>query len=511
MITTQTSLDKPKATLLTWMATNRDPAFLKNIIYALQKKYKREVGTIYYLYATTQDPKHEIPQIIKEVKEEIKGPELKFTLVDVKDASNYNDIYDNLTKVLKPMLPTIGDVFVNVSAGTQAASATWMLLKTSDFFNGRATFFFTPNKPVINRLDYSTPPDNQIIYDVKTQYKNTYLSLLQKAQTANPAKAVFGHSPKSRARQIAFKKINQFATVHGLPLLLLGERGVGKSSIVNFVVKAIKNKDVVEDTCGSWESGIADSTIFGHKKGAFTGSIGDRKGLLSDANNKILFLDEIQDMPHTAQRKMLRTLQEPQHPYRRVGDDTESFTSAEFVFASNRTEEDLKEILSPDFYDRISYLTVKIPPLRECKEDIEDDWKEIWQKACGNKATEAPWTPALAKYFSKDENLMGNFRSLQIVAYQIIAWNAQDNPEKIHEILKELEAENKAAFLREKTAKNQKFEVGNFPEFQNCSWKDAEKKFKTELSKWAHEKYDTWEKAAKALGCTQETLMKTGR
>ena len=498
--------DKPKMKLLTWMATNRDPAYLLNVIYAIHKKYKREIGIVYYLYTKTQDPDNVIPQILKEVKGNVKGFELKPILVGVSDASDYNDMYENLTKTLKPMLPEMGDIFVNVSAGSPAGNAIWMLLKISDFFNGRATFITSPNNPVIHRMKYDIPPDKQIISEIKLQYKNTYLRLLEKAQTANPAKAVFGHPPKSPKRQSAFDKINRFASVHGLPLLLLGERGVGKSSIVNFIVKAIKKKDVVEDTCGSWESGVADSTIFGHKKGAFTGSIGDRKGLLADANDKILFLDEIQDMPRTAQRKLLRTLQEPDHPYRRVGDDTESFTNAEFVFASNRTEAELKEALSLDFYDRISYLTIKIPPLRECKEDIEDDWKEIWQKAGGKN--EAPWTPALEAYFSKDENLMGNFRSLQIVAYQIMAWNAQDDPEKIREILKELEAENKVAYQQENSTVTNEFNVKDFREFQDCSWKEAQDKFKSKLSRWAHNHYGTYEKAAQALRCTKETLMK---
>ncbi|MBK9126172.1 MAG: sigma 54-interacting transcriptional regulator [Phycisphaerales bacterium] len=114
--------------------------------------------------------------------------------------------------------------------------------------------------------------------------------------------------------------------------------------------------------------------MFGHVKGAFTGAESVRKGLLGNADGGILFLDEVQDLPMGVQRKLIRFLQDRHRRYRQVGGDKELSVDVEVVCASNMPIADLAERLAPDLFDRLSHLIVTVPPLRDCRDDLVDDW-----------------------------------------------------------------------------------------------------------------------------------------
>src|SRR5262249_37540049 len=110
--------------------------------------------------------------------------------------------------------------------------------------------------------------------------------------------------------------------------------------------------------------------LFGHQRGAFTGAIENRKGLVEDAHGGTLFVDEVDELPAPVQVMLLQTLQE--QTFRRLGNNTERRSSFRLVSASNRPiEESLKhQNLRTDFYHRIAHVIVDIPPLRARREDI---------------------------------------------------------------------------------------------------------------------------------------------
>jgi transcriptional regulator with AAA-type ATPase domain len=324
---------------------------------------------------------------------------------------------------------------------------------------------------------------------------DTYLSELRRYEKENPKEAIYKPEyVKSEARKKALEQIRVYASIQGVPMLLLGERGIGKSRLVESVVSKIKKKDVVSVACGTLDSNLAESAMFGHKKGSFTGATADKKGYFGEADGKILFLDEIQDLPKGVQRKLLRTLQDKKHRYRIVGDDKESTADVELVCASNLTDSELRKKLDPDFYDRISFYRVVIPPLRECREDIETDWNEVWKTVrLDSSPKDAPMDKYLEKYF-RTSRLFGNFRTLQSIAYQFIAWNGKKT---IEEILNDLPADD---------SPNGSFDIGEFSEFQNLNWKEAIKLFQQKLAKYSCDKYGTQEAAAQKLECTSKTL-----
>lgn len=516
--------------LLTWMATNRDPRFLENVIYALEKKTGKKVDTVYYLHGGPEKDQKEIFKIRDEVKAFFEK-KLNFETINVGvfNSSNHDEVMTHLITALEPRLNTLGDICINISSGTPTMSTVWMFLKILNYFRDRATFYDAPKyRPSIHRSNDVVPKEDQKIYPFN--YSSAFNTMVG-IRTANRQKVglkdtFLGTNSRVRLRQDAQEKIKLYSKIDNVPMLILGERGVGKSATVKQLIKDIKKKEVIEAVCGAMDSNLADSMLFGHVKGAFSGAVKNHDGLFKQAEKKILFLDEVQDLPKSTQRKLLRTIQEKDHPYCPLGSETEEKANVQFIFASNNTMEQLYEKLDPDFLDRIKMFSVRIPSLKECKADILDDWNAVWGscKSQGNKIIpeEAPWNDDLQAFFDDDINLEGNIRSLQKVAYQIIAWEAWDKPDRIKEILKELRQENIETYrcLHKKGEKNESMDRGNsindnvFPFEQEIkalgldyNWKNAVHMFKKKLAEQAVEHCgNSIPKAWKMLNCNKNTI-----
>jgi transcriptional regulator with PAS, ATPase and Fis domain len=126
----------------------------------------------------------------------------------------------------------------------------------------------------------------------------------------------------------------------------------------------------IKVSCASLSEGIIESELFGHEKGAFTGAIASRKGRFEMAHQGTLFLDEVEDIPLSTQIKLLRVLQEGE--FERVGGNKTLKVNIRIIAASNR---DLQEAVKAstfreDLYYRLNVVNIKLPPLRERKEDI---------------------------------------------------------------------------------------------------------------------------------------------
>ncbi len=155
-------------------------------------------------------------------------------------------------------------------------------------------------------------------------------------------------------------------------ILLLGESGVGKEVIANYIHRKSnrRNEPFIPVNCQVFPEGVIESELFGHEKGAFTGAVGSRVGKFEEANFGTLFLDEIGDLPVTTQGKLLRALET--RSIERVGSNKRIALDVRFIFATNKNLD--KEIENGTFRDdllyRINTLTLTIPPLRERREDL---------------------------------------------------------------------------------------------------------------------------------------------
>jgi len=155
-------------------------------------------------------------------------------------------------------------------------------------------------------------------------------------------------------------------------VLLLGETGTGKELIARAIHERSRRKErtFVKLNCAAIPTGLLESELFGHEKGAFTGAISQKIGRMELADRGTLFLDEVGDIPIEIQPKLLRALQERE--FERLGGTSTRRVNVRLVAATNRDLEEMifaREFRS-DLYYRLNVFPIRIPPLRERKEDI---------------------------------------------------------------------------------------------------------------------------------------------
>ncbi len=155
-------------------------------------------------------------------------------------------------------------------------------------------------------------------------------------------------------------------------MLLLGETGVGKELFARRLHRLSQRRDrpLVHVNCAALPETLAESELFGHARGAFSGATSERAGRVEAAQGGTLFLDEVGELPLTLQAKLLRTLQNGE--IQRLGSDRPRKVDVRFIAATNR---DLRKavgdgLFRADLYHRLSVYPLPIPPLREHPEDV---------------------------------------------------------------------------------------------------------------------------------------------
>lgn len=159
-----------------------------------------------------------------------------------------------------------------------------------------------------------------------------------------------------------------------VPVLLTGETGTGKEVFAQAIHNgsARSGKPFVAVNCSAFSKELLESEIFGHKAGAFTGALKDKKGLFEEANHGTIFLDEIGEMAFELQAKLLRVLEAGE--YIKVGDTKPTKVDVRIISATNRNlkEEIERNNFRGDLYFRLSVFQIHLPPLRERKGDIAE-------------------------------------------------------------------------------------------------------------------------------------------
>lgn len=179
---------------------------------------------------------------------------------------------------------------------------------------------------------------------------------------------IIAHSKKMRSLLLLTEKVARYDTT----VLITGESGTGKELIAKGIHhhSARKNMPFIAINCGSIPENLLESEFFGYSKGAFTGADSDRKGLFEEANAGTLFLDEIGELPLGLQVKLLRVLQEQE--IRPVGSVKTRKINVRVITATAKDmEQEVAEgRFREDLFYRLNVLPLKLPPLRERKEDI---------------------------------------------------------------------------------------------------------------------------------------------
>jgi two-component system, NtrC family, response regulator HydG len=231
----------------------------------------------------------------------------------------------------------------------------------------------------------------------------------------------FAHIITASPKMLAVFKYIEVIAASPYPILLTGETGSGKEMLAKAIYFSggSRNNYVAVNAAGLDDTLFSD-TLFGHKKGAFTGADSQREGLITQAAGGILFLDEIGDLSQASQVKLLRLIQE--NEYYPLGSDTVQKTDARIICASNHDLKELvrKDIFRKDLFFRLSVHQIEIPPLRDRLEDIPllvlhflTETAAILKRKAPTPAPEL--FPLLASY-----PFPGNVRELQTMVHDAI-------------------------------------------------------------------------------------------
>jgi DNA-binding NtrC family response regulator len=253
------------------------------------------------------------------------------------------------------------------------------------------------------------------------KYENRMLKeYLLSDQLQHPA--AFEHIiTKSESMRAIFKYVEAIAKTP-LPILITGETGVGKELIASAIhTISGRNGELVPVNVAGVDDTLFSDTLFGHKKGAFSGAEADRKGLIEQAEQGTLFLDEIGDLSLESQVKLLRLLQDGK--YYPLGSDMAKLSDARIVVATHRDIEQMKKNngFRQDLYYRLRAHHIKIPALRERKEDIPLLVNHFLKSAAETLNKKPPTPPRELYTFLANHNFPGNIRELEGLIFDAIS------------------------------------------------------------------------------------------
>ncbi|WP_412481115.1 sigma-54 interaction domain-containing protein [Azonexus sp. IMCC34839] len=288
--------------------------------------------------------------------------------VGLRSPIDYADIYENVTAELKrACLPRDGvELTFHLSAGTPAMAAIWIILAKTRF---PAKLIQTSKEHGLESVDFFFDLANEFLPEF-LQRSGDRISRLSAAHEAVPGFEAVVHRSAVMAEQIALaRKMAAFP----VPVLILGETGTGKEVFAEAIHKASDRagKQFLPVNCGAIPKDLANSELFGHKKGAFTGATDNRLGLFREAEGGTIFLDEIGDLPLDSQVRLLRALQEQE--ITPVGESRPVKTNVRIIAATHRNlQKDVATgLFREDLFHRLAVGVLNLPALRNRDGDIE--------------------------------------------------------------------------------------------------------------------------------------------
>lgn len=255
--------------------------------------------------------------------------------------------------------------------------------------------------------------------------------------SARAAMLRLGIAGQSAAMVEIFQSVLRIGGLSQLPVLLTGETGTGKEMFARALHQLDPRRakgPMVAVNCAAIAAGIAESELFGHRRGAFTGAEQDRKGIFRAADRGVLFLDEVNELDPGLQAKLLRVLQDGR--LIAVGDEREVAVDVRIIAATNR---DLPELIRQgrfraDLYHRLNVLTLKIPPLRERPEDVAPLVEHLIRKHQASAGAAADGASEEFLEALRRHELPGNVRQLENIIRWVLANRQSDGPLSLRDL-----------------------------------------------------------------------------
>jgi DNA-binding NtrC family response regulator len=352
------------------------------------------------------------------------------------DPTDHRSIFE----FLRVQLPIVRKSFpgqelvLHLSPGTPSMHTVWVLMAETGFVDPP----FTVVKSYRQTERRGRPAVVPVELGIETFYK-AYKSSLPRQVSSEEQRVIWDPARfQTDAMRQVYAEARRFAQLN-VPVLIRGERGTGKTTLASWIRSSSPFKREGQDTkwpsvaCGQYNAETMRAELFGYKRGAFTGATSDRDGLLTSAHKDTLFLDEIGDISRDLQRLLIKAIEEKR--YFALGDDKPRDSDFRLITATNIDETELHKRLDPDFLDRISILTVELPPLRRIPDELPWLWEAVYENAAQRAGV-----PLIRARLGADHHkrvvahlrrqpLLGNLRDLFRIAYRILAArNDADSP-----------------------------------------------------------------------------------
>jgi DNA-binding NtrC family response regulator len=299
--------------------------------------------------------------------------DLKVVALPLQDPTDYSAILKHLRSVTGTVVEEFpgAEYFISVASGTPQMHACWVLLTTSGEFPARILHirpprFVTADRDLVTEIDLTRAEFPVVrVRDAPVEAPDTPAP---DVRTALAELGLVADHPKMVA---ALEQAAALAD-SSVPILILGATGTGKELLAKFVhrLSGRPNDNFVALNCASIPKDLAESILFGHKKGSFTGALADQIGKFELADKGTLFLDELGELPLAAQAKLLRVLQDGL--VESIGAKKPRKVDVRIVAATNQNlakairQKEFRE----DLYYRLSVGEIRLPALRERRSDI---------------------------------------------------------------------------------------------------------------------------------------------
>ena len=341
--------------------------------------------------------------------------------LEMRDPWNFEEVFGQLYNFARsyPFDVDKEDYLINITTGTHVVQICLFLLTESRHLPGRLLQISPSRKRSSNK--HADPGTFSIIDLDLSKYDQLAARFKDEAtEAADFLKSGINTLDPKFNRMI--ERIEQVSVQSTAPILLTGPTGAGKSQLAKRIYELKKQRNnltgpLVEVNCSTLKGEMAMSTLFGHKKGAFTGAVTARAGLLKAAHGGLLFLDEIGELGLDEQSMLLRALEEKR--FLPVGSDTEVESDFQLISGTNRNLIDRvsEGSFRSDLFARINLWMFELPGLRDRKKDIApniDYELERLSQSIGRKVSfnKEAYNSFLDFALNPDSLWTGNFRDL---------------------------------------------------------------------------------------------------
>lgn len=361
--------------------------------------------------------------------------------------------------------------------------------------------------------------DVEVVYELAPYFENARFELIEKLDDVfdEPENLAFGRREevamledyvyRSRAMNLVLDEIMRVAK-YDCNVIIFGDTGVGKEKAANIIQKHSDRKmqPFVKINCASISPNLIESEFFGYEKGAFTGANNTgKKGYFEIANNGVIFLDEIGELPLEMQAKLLRVIQDGE--FYRVGGTSPVKTNVRIISATNRNLEEFieKGLFRRDLYYRLNVVPIRIPSLQDRTEDIPV-LVAHFLKTYGKKFGRRRGIDTAAMEYLQQQSWPGNIRELENAVQRLII-SAKGDTISLMDVMRDSHGELFHGTLTQLPDTSAEDEDENLPE-KELDLQLAVDEYEKGLIKYAFDKYGSTRKAAKALGISQTQIVR---